>query len=75
MYSDGDKVALNVGFYHMANAGGRLAGTVLSRAGSFKSTNLSGLSLGVSSDGRSLPDSCRFVSHRRSGVALQPQHA
>ncbi len=29
-YSDGDKVALNVGFYYMANAGGRLAGTVLS---------------------------------------------
>jgi predicted MFS family arabinose efflux permease len=29
-YSEGDKVALNVGFYYMANAGGRLAGTVLS---------------------------------------------
>ncbi len=29
-YSDHDKVALNVGFYYMANAGGRLAGTVLS---------------------------------------------
>ncbi len=29
-YSDQDKVALNVGFYYMANAGGRLAGTVLS---------------------------------------------
>ncbi|MGF1642778.1 MAG: organoarsenical effux MFS transporter ArsJ [Thiotrichales bacterium] len=29
-YSDNDKVALNVGFYYMANAGGRLAGTVLS---------------------------------------------
>jgi predicted MFS family arabinose efflux permease len=29
-YSDGDKVALNVGFYYMANAGGRLAGTLLS---------------------------------------------
>ncbi len=29
-YSDGDKVALNVGYYYMANAGGRLAGTVLS---------------------------------------------
>ena len=26
----GDKVAMNVGFYYMANAGGRLAGTVLS---------------------------------------------
>src|SRR6266540_4910190 len=29
-YSDGDQVAMNVGFYYMANAGGRLAGTVLS---------------------------------------------
>ena len=29
-YSDHDKVALNVGFYYMANAGGRLMGTVLS---------------------------------------------
>jgi len=31
-YSDGDKVTMNVGFYYMANAGGRLAGTVLSGA-------------------------------------------
>jgi len=29
-YSDFDKVSLNVGFYYMANAGGRLIGTVLS---------------------------------------------
>jgi len=29
-YSDHDKVSLNVGFYYMANAGGRLIGTVLS---------------------------------------------
>lgn len=29
-YSDGDKVAMNVGFYCMANAGGRLMGTLLS---------------------------------------------
>jgi len=29
-YSDHDKVAMNVGFYYMANAGGRLVGTVLS---------------------------------------------
>jgi len=28
--SDRDKVAMNVGFYYMANAGGRLTGTVLS---------------------------------------------
>lgn len=29
-YSDGEKVALNVGFYYMTNAGGRLAGCLLS---------------------------------------------
>jgi hypothetical protein len=29
-YTDGDKVAMNVGFYYMANASGRLLGTVLS---------------------------------------------
>ncbi|MGB3295061.1 MAG: organoarsenical effux MFS transporter ArsJ [Phormidesmis sp.] len=29
-YTEDDKVALNVGFYYMANSGGRLAGTVLS---------------------------------------------
>jgi len=29
-YTDSDKVALNVGFYYMANAGGRLAGTIAS---------------------------------------------
>lgn len=29
-YASGDKVAMNVGFYYMANAGGRLVGTVLS---------------------------------------------
>ena len=29
-YSSHDKVAMNVGFYYMSNAGGRLAGTVLS---------------------------------------------
>ena len=29
-YADNDKVAMNVGFYYMANAVGRLAGTVLS---------------------------------------------
>lgn len=29
-YSDRDQVAMNVGFYYMANAGGRLVGTVLS---------------------------------------------
>jgi predicted MFS family arabinose efflux permease len=31
-YAEEDRVAMNVGFYYMANAGGRLAGTVLSGA-------------------------------------------
>jgi MFS transporter, APGE family, 1-arseno-3-phosphoglycerate exporter len=31
-YADSDKVSLNVGFYYMANAAGRLTGTVLSGA-------------------------------------------
>ena len=31
-YAQGDKVAMNVGFYYMANAGGRLMGTILSGA-------------------------------------------
>jgi predicted MFS family arabinose efflux permease len=31
-YSDGDQVALDVGFYYMANAGGRLVGCLLSGA-------------------------------------------
>jgi MFS family permease len=29
-YAEGDRVSMNVGFYYMANAGGRLTGTVLS---------------------------------------------
>lgn len=29
-YSDHEKVSMNVGFYYMANAGGRLAGTIIS---------------------------------------------
>jgi len=29
-YADGDKASVNVGFYYMANAGGRLIGTMLS---------------------------------------------
>ncbi|CAA9463986.1 MAG: MFS-type efflux pump ArsJ specific for 1-arseno-3-phosphoglycerate [uncultured Solirubrobacteraceae bacterium] len=31
-YADGDRVAMNVGFYYMANAAGRLGGTILSGA-------------------------------------------
>ena len=33
LFSDNDKVSLNVGFYYMANAGGRLTGTILSGLG------------------------------------------
>jgi hypothetical protein len=35
-YSDGDRVAMHVGFYYMANAAGRLLGTLLSRHHVFK---------------------------------------
>jgi predicted MFS family arabinose efflux permease len=31
-YADSEKIAMQVGFYYMANAAGRLAGTVLSGA-------------------------------------------
>ncbi|MEX2482185.1 MAG: organoarsenical effux MFS transporter ArsJ [Gammaproteobacteria bacterium] len=40
-YADADKVAMNVGFYYMANAGGRLLGTVLSGY-AYQSHGLSG---------------------------------
>ncbi len=40
-YSEDDKVALDVGFYYMANAGGRLAGTVIS-GWSYQSLGLEG---------------------------------
>jgi predicted MFS family arabinose efflux permease len=40
-YADRDKVALNVGFYYMANAGGRLIGTLLS-GWSFQAWGLEG---------------------------------
>jgi len=40
-YSDRERVSLDVGFYYMANAGGRLAGTVLS-GGLFQAAGLEG---------------------------------
>lgn len=40
-YTEGDKVALNVGFYYMANAGGRLVGCLLSGV-LFQLTGLAG---------------------------------
>lgn len=44
-YSDHDKVAMNVGFYYMANAGGRLVGTILS-GGIYQLWGLNGCLLG-----------------------------
>ena len=40
-YSDHEKVSMNVGFYYMANAGGRLTGTVLS-GWAYQTVGLSG---------------------------------
>jgi hypothetical protein len=40
-YSDGDDVAMNVGFYYMANAGGRLVGTLVSGV-AYEVTGLAG---------------------------------
>ena len=40
-YSQGDEVAMNVGFYYMANAGGRLLGTIVSGA-SYQTWGLEG---------------------------------
>ncbi|WP_330178092.1 hypothetical protein [Candidatus Vondammii sp. HM_W22] len=44
-YSDHDKVAMNVGFYYMANAGGRLIGIILS-GGIYQLWDLTGCLLG-----------------------------
>jgi predicted MFS family arabinose efflux permease len=72
-YSEGDKVALNVGFYYMANAGGRLAGTVLS-GWLFQTGGLpaclwasAGMALAAGLISLRLP--------RRVSVSLQPQPA
>ncbi len=46
-YSDDDKIAADVGFYYMANAGGRLLGTFLSGV-VFQAFGLSGCLLGSS---------------------------
>jgi len=40
-YAEGDRVAMNVGFYYMANAGGRLVGTLLSGIG-YQAVGLTG---------------------------------
>ena len=75
-YADSEKVAMNVGFYYMANAAGRLTGTVLSGA-VFQAAGLgpSGLiaCLGASaafvalSAGFCLP--LRFAERRRAAFA------
>ncbi len=72
-YSDGDKVALNVGFYYMANAGGRLTGTVLS-GWLFQVAGLPGC-LWVSAGMALAAGLLSLRLPRRSGVSLQPQHA
>jgi MFS family permease len=45
-YSEGDTVAMNVGFYYMANAGGRLVGTLLS-GGLYQLAGIAGCLLGT----------------------------
>lgn len=71
--SDGDKVALNVGFYYMANAGGRLAGTVLS-GWLFQAAGLPGC-LWVSAAMALVAGLISLRLPRRRGVSLQPQPA
>lgn len=46
-YTESDKVALNVGFYYMANAGGRLIGTLLSGL-TYQAAGLTGCLLAAS---------------------------
>jgi predicted MFS family arabinose efflux permease len=73
-YSDGDKVALNVGFYYMANAGGRLAGTLLSgilyQAGGLASCLWASMGFALAAAGLSwlLPrtDSARLMSEMKA---------
>ena len=47
-YTESDKVAVNVGFYYMANAGGRLLGTLLSGL-TYQIAGLTGCLLAASS--------------------------
>ena len=72
-YSDGDKVALNVGFYYMANAGGRLAGTVLS-GWLFQFAGLPGC-LWMSAAMAAIAGLISIRLPRSSNVVLRPQHA
>lgn len=72
-YSDGDKVALNVGFYYMANAGGRLVGTVLSGL-LFQIGNLPAC-LWASAAMALIAGVLSFWLPRAGSIELQPQHA
>ena len=70
-YADGDKVAMNVGFYYMANAAGRLAGTVLSGV-LYQTLGLqaclwasAGFVLAAGALSRSLPSSRHAADRRR----------
>ena len=72
-YSDGDKVALNVGFYYMANAGGRLAGTVLS-GWLFQIADLTGC-LWASAAMAFIAAAISLLLPRRSRVSLVAQQA
>lgn len=75
-YADGDKVAMNVGFYYMANAGGRLVGTVLSGA-LYQWAGLqaclwasAAFVLAAAVLSRGLPDARTLRSRQPAGVAL-----
>lgn len=72
-YSDGDKVALNVGFYYMANAAGRLAGTVLSgwlfQIGSLPACLWASAAMAL------IAALVSLGLPRGRALALQPQHA
>ena len=72
-YSEGDKVAMNVGFYYMANAGGRLAGTVLS-GWLFQVAGLPGC-LWVSAGMALAAGVISLRLPRRPVISLRPQHA
>ncbi|TAK22760.1 MAG: organoarsenical effux MFS transporter ArsJ [Myxococcaceae bacterium] len=73
-YADGDKVAMNVGFYYMANAGGRLVGTLLSGL-LYQSMGLSGclwasVAFALAAGGFSL-----LLPHRETNLRLTEMKA
>ena len=82
-YSESEKAAMTVGFYYMANAGGRLVGTVLSGVvyqfgGIVTCLWISTFFVGAAaliSTALALPDSKRLAEERRAPVALLPRPA